>query len=168
MNILNILSIPRIEVYIVPPHKFLVEYQQQLLPDWKIAVASVILVLQQTTVSLKKDNESTKLEKERCRDRFIHWGCQLIATLRQQGNHGELFDPATGYPWLTHRGMLAFDDNAAVSTLLHFPLDNYQNCSLIQHPIWKNNIYPGTIVSSAPPKIAESWCEKQLDYWYQR
>lgn len=161
-----ILSSPGIEVYITFPHQFLVTHQQKLLPDWNLPVASLILLLQQSTISLHECNEATRLEKQRCRERFIEWGTNQVATLGKQGYRGELFDPRTGYPWFGQPGSLSFDDNAVVSTLLHFPLQYYQNCSLLRHPLWKNNLYPATIVTSAPPEIAGLWSKKQLINWY--
>lgn len=151
-----------IQICIAPPHQFLLKYQQQLLPAWDTPVVTVILCLQQSAISLEESNHEVTQQKEQLRIKFIHWGCNLVHALQAQGYRSDLFDPRNGYPWFSSPGKLTFDDSAAVHALLHFPLKKSQNCSLIEHPTWKHNIYPGTVVTDAPPTVAKLWSEKGL------
>ena len=150
------------EIYIVSPHQFFKEHQQQLLPDWNISVVSIVLWLQQSRLSLKEFNLKVTKEKNRLRANFIRLGCDTIFALIDRGYRSDLFDPRDGYPLLSGRGKLTFDDNAAVNTLLHYPVLDYKNCSLIEHPTWGNNVYPATIVTVATPKVIESIIAQNL------
>ena len=137
-----------IQVCIAVPHKFIVDRQQQLLPDWNVAISYLILILQQS-VSLEENSEVVAKEKDRLRAKFISAGCSLILELEDRGYRSDLFDPRTGYPLLTRSG-LALDDNAVVKAILNYPVTSSGQCCLITHPVWGNNVYPSTIATSAP------------------
>ena len=145
----------RVEVYIASPHQFLKEHQQELLPDWKVEVVSAILFLQRSQISLRECSAEVAQEKDCLRANFIRYGCQIVFALQDLGYRSDLFDPRYGYPLLSRQGNITFDDNAAVKALLHYSVSSYKNCSLIEHPNWGNNIYPGTIVTQAKHHIVE-------------
>lgn len=144
-----------IQVCIASPHQFVLNYQQQLLPDWNVAVSYLIIVLQQSVVSLEEQSDRVALEKDRLRAMFIRFGSSLICELQNLGYQGDLFDPRTGYPLLARRG-LALDDNAVVKNILNYPVTSKGKCSLLTHPVWKNNVYPSTIATSAPLEAIEN------------
>ncbi len=145
-----------IQVCIASPHQFILDRQYQLLPDWNIAVSYLILVLQRSFVALDTSSDRVIREKNRLRANFIDFGCSLILALQEQGYQSDLFDPRTGYPLLTSPG-ITFDDNAVVKAILNYPAISYQHCSLLIHPAWGNNVYPSTIVTSAPLKIINNF-----------
>ena len=144
-----------VNVCVISPHEFLIKHQPQLLPDWKTKVSYLILVLQQSSLSLKRSTPQVALEKNRLRAEFMRMGCTLIFALQDLGYESDLFDPRTGYPLIAELGM-AFDDNAAVKTLLNYPVVAHEQCSLITHPVWGHNVYPGTIVTAANLEQIES------------
>lgn len=149
-----------IQVCIAPPHQFAIDHQQQFLPDWDLPLNQVILVLQQSSISLKETTAEVGLEKNRLRAKFIRFGSNLIFALQDRGFKSDLFDPRTGYPLLASPG-IPWDDNAVAKALLNYPVRSYQNCSLLTHPVWKNNVYPATIVTSAAQSIVEL-CLRQI------
>jgi hypothetical protein len=166
-------SLPNLRTFLTPtgkevqiclalPHQFILQHQQQLLPDWNVPISHLILLLQQSAISLGECNPNVAAEKNNLRANFISFGCNLIFALQAQGHQGDLFDPATGYPLYTSQGKLTLDDNAVVKALLNYPVARYQNCSLLTHPIWGDHVYPGTIAVSAPQKLIEFLLEQEI------
>ena len=155
LNLLNPSSGKAVDVCVASPHQFAIEHQQQLLPGWETSLSYLILVLQQSAISLQESTIEVAVEKERLRVEFICFGCNLIFTLRDRGYSSDLFDPRTGYPLLAPPDM-TWDDNAAVKALLNYPVVNHQQCSLITHPIWEHYVYPSTIVTTAPQALLTS------------
>lgn len=145
-----------VQVYIAAPHQFVIDHQQELLADWNLSPANLILFLQRSSISLKESSLEVAQEKDILRQDFIRFGCNLIFALQDRGYKSDLFDPRTGYPLLTRPGALRLDDNAVVKALLNYPVISYKSCSLIVHPLWGNYVYPSTIVSSAPHSLIES------------
>jgi hypothetical protein len=144
-----------IQVCITPPHQFIVDHQQELLPDWNVSVAHLILFLQQSSISLQESNTRVAQEKDSLRLEFIRFAGELVYALQDQGYKSDLFDPLTGYPVYTQIGRLTLDDNAVVKTWLNYSVVDYQNCSLLLHPLWNHNVYPSTMVTSAPLNLVE-------------
>lgn len=140
-----------VQICIASPHQFVLDRQQELLPDWNVAISYLILILQQSVVSLDSQSERVATEKDFLRAKFISIGSSLISKLQNLGYQSELFDPRTGYPLLT-RSRLALDDNAVVRAILNYPVTSSGQCCLITHPVWKTNVYPSTIATSAPKK----------------
>ncbi len=149
-----------IQVCVSPPHQFALNQQQRLLPSWDVSISYLILVLQQSSISLKESTSKVAQEKDQLRANFLRFGCDLIFALQDHKYQSDLFDPRTGYP-LFARSRMTWDDNAVVNALLNYPVISYQQCSLLSHPVWKHNVYPSTIVTSAPLNIVES-CTKQI------
>ena len=150
----------RLQVCVSPPHQFALRQQQQFLPSWDVPISYLILVLQQSSISLKESTSKVAQEKDHLRANFLHFGCDLIFALQDRKYQSDLFDPRTGYP-LFARSKMTWDDNAVVNALLNYPVISYQQCSLLFHPVWKHNVYPSTIITSAPLDIVES-CTKQI------
>ena len=140
-----------IQIAIAVPHQYVLDRQQQLLPDWNVAISYLILILQQSVVSLEEKSDRVEREKDRLRAKFISVGCSLILELQNRGYQSDLFDPRTGYPRST-RSELALDDNAVVKAILNYPVTRSGQCCLITHPIWGNNLYPSTIATCAPKR----------------
>lgn len=149
-----------VQVCVASPHKFVLNHQQQLLPGWNKPIANLILLLQQSSISLKKSNLEVAREKDTLRAEFIRFGCRVIFGLQAQGYMSDLFDPRTGHPLLAPQGKLTLNDNAVVKALLNYSVDSYQNCSLLTHPEWGNKVYPSTIATVADQKQTQSWLKK--------
>lgn len=162
-------SLPTIETYqtttgeiqicVAPPHQFFVEHQQLLL-DWDLPVSYSILVLQQSSISLKAISDRTNLEKDCLRAQFLRFGCSLIFSLQDLDYQSDLFDPRTGYPLLAPQG-IPCDDNAVAKAILNYKIVREGSCSLLIHPVWQYRVYPSTIVTSAPQNAIES-CIKEI------
>ncbi|NJK55728.1 MAG: methylmalonic aciduria and homocystinuria type D protein [Pleurocapsa sp. SU_5_0] len=161
LNILNPSSKKEVDVCVASPHQFAIEHQQQFLPAWSTPLSYLILVLQQSSISLKESTIEVAAEKERLRAEFISFGCSLIFALQDRGYSSDLFDPRTGYPLLASQDM-TWDDNAAVKALLNYPVVNYQQCSLITHPIWQDHVYPSTIATTAPQVLVASGLKQAI------
>lgn len=137
-----------IDVCITSPHRFFIEHQQELLPGWH-SVSYLIIVLQQSAMSLEQSTTEVAAEKNRLRNKFLGFGRSLISRLKERGFDSDLFDPLSGYPLFNTPG-IALDDNAVVRALLNYPLISYQQCSLIAHPEWQHCVYPATVATNAP------------------
>ncbi|MFM2312319.1 MAG: hypothetical protein RLZZ04_1595 [Cyanobacteriota bacterium] len=159
INIFNPSSAREVDIAIASPHQFAIEHQRQLLPGWDNPLSYLILVLQQSSLSLQASTGAVAKEKERLRAEFIRFASGLIFALQDQGYSSDLFDPRTGYPLLAS-GDMAWDDNAAVKAILNYPLVSYQQCSLITHPIWEHHVYPATVTTTATLPTVEL-CLKQ-------
>lgn len=152
------------EIFIAIPHQFAKEQQNLFLPSWDRTLSYLILVLQRSSIPLVTTTPQVTLEKDRLRANFISFGRDLISALQSQQYLSDLFDPRTGYPLLSNSSLI-WDDNAAVKALLNYPVISWQNCSLLQHPVWGNNVYPATIATSAPQATIES-CLDQISTAY--
>ena len=149
-----------VEVCFASPSQFILQHQSELLPGWQTSIDLIVLFLQESNLSFKGSSREIIAEKDRLRANFLRFGTSLIFTLQDRGYQSDLFDPRTGYPWLTQPG-ITLDDNAVVKALLDYPAINYKNCSLLNHPLWGDRIYPATIVTAAPRNIVEP-LSKQL------
>ncbi len=153
-------SAQEVQICIAPPHQFVLNQRQQLLPDWNVAISYLILILQHSSISLQESSQKVAQEKDRLRIKFIRFGSSLVLALQKQGYQSDLFDPRTGYPLFAPPG-ITFDDNAVVKAILNYPVSSHRQCSLLIHPVWGNQVYPSTIVTSAPSSILDS-CLRQI------
>lgn len=138
-----------IEIFITTPHQFAREQQNLFFPSWDQALSYLILVLQRSSLPLSRTTPQVALEKNRLRANFISFGRDVITSLQSQQYLSDLFDPVTGHPLLSNSD-LVWDDNATVQALLNYPVISWQNCCLLQHPVWNHDVYPATIATSAP------------------
>ena len=145
-----------------PPSPFLHAHLTQLLPDWSLPAASVLLILQKRqSASLERTGE-TEIDKDRLRQQFIKLGCNIARTLDQMGHQVDLFDPRTGWPLLSSPGKRQLDDVAVVCALLGYAISHKGRCATLVHPIWGQAVYPATLLSSAPPTVVKSVSDAYL------
>ena len=149
-----------IEICFASPSPFILQHQSELLLGWQTPI-ELVLFLQESNISFKGYSQEIVAEKDRLRANFLRFGANLIFALQDRGYKSDLFDPRTGYPWLTQQGKITLDDNAVVKALLEYSATNYNNCSLLNHPIWGDCIYPATIATVAPQNVVEP-LSKQL------
>ncbi|WP_036485986.1 methylmalonic aciduria and homocystinuria type D protein [Myxosarcina sp. GI1] len=138
-----------VEIYLDRPSQFIIDNQKQLLPTWDKPVTQVILVLQQSRLSLEHNTEAVAREKDRLREQFFRFGCSLVFGLRDRNLLSDLCDPRSGYPVISREGEITLSDAALVKALLGFEVIDYNDCSLIIHPQWGSAMYPSTILTSA-------------------
>ena len=151
--------IEKIDISIHSPTPFVTNQQKLILPDWHLPIAGVIIVLQQARFSLTDRKDYVNQEKDRLRDKFIHFGLEIVSALGDRGFLSDLIDPRTGYPLLSHPGEIAHDDVAVVKALLGFPV-MIGNCSTLIHPNWGAAVYPSIVISSALPSDIQTILEK--------
>jgi hypothetical protein len=96
----------------------------------------------------------TEKEKEKLREKFMRFGCDVAFNLRDRGYLTDLIDPRTGYPLLSHSGVFPHDDTAVAQALLKYPaIEN--KCHVLVHPDWGTAVYPSVMLSEAPPDMIE-------------
>ncbi|MEN9565109.1 MAG: hypothetical protein RLZZ69_305, partial [Cyanobacteriota bacterium] len=54
LNIFNSSSGKAVDICVASPHQFALKHQQQLLPGWKTPISYLVLVLQQSAISLQE------------------------------------------------------------------------------------------------------------------
>ncbi|MEL6441358.1 MAG: methylmalonic aciduria and homocystinuria type D protein [Cyanobacteria bacterium J06621_8] len=148
------------EIWISPPHQFAREHQNHWFPGWDHPLANLVIVLQESAVSFSNNTIQVTQEKDRRRGKFLSFSFDLVSALQTEDYLGDLFDPRTGFPIFSSSKMV-WDDNAAIKALLNYPVITWQNCSLVQHPVWKSKVYPGTVATSAPQTVIKS-CLAQI------
>jgi Methylmalonic aciduria and homocystinuria type D protein len=145
-----------VQISIHPPSQYICTNREQIFPDWKQQpFLWVVIVLQQSRYQLVKSTPEIEKEKERLRERFMRFGCDLAFSLRDRGYLADLIDPCTGYPLLSHSGVIPHNDTAVVKALLKYPVIKNKCCVLV-HPTWGTAVYPSIFISEAPPIIIES------------
>ncbi len=145
-----------VQISIHSPSQYICANCEQILPDWKHQPCLwVVIVLQQSRYQLLKSTTETETEKERLREKFMRFGCDLAFKLRDGGYLTDLIDPRTGYPLLSRPGAIPHNDTAVVKDLLNYPRIKNKCCVLI-HPLWGAAVYPSILISVAPPIIIET------------
>ncbi|MBH8574586.1 methylmalonic aciduria and homocystinuria type D protein [Nostocaceae cyanobacterium CENA369] len=145
-----------VQISIHPPSQYICANRERILPDWKQqAFLWVAIVLQQSQYQLVECTAEVEIEKERLREKFMRFGCDLAFNLRDRGYLSDIIDPRTGYPLLSHPGAIPHNDTAVVKALLKYPVIKNKCCVLV-HPVWGTAVYPSILMSEAPPFIIES------------
>ncbi|BAY48950.1 hypothetical protein SAMD00079811_65790 [Scytonema sp. HK-05] len=144
-----------VQISIHSPSQYICANREQILPDWKKQVSLwVVIVLQQSGYELVESTPEIETEKERLREKFMRFGCDVAFNLRDRNYLTDVIDPRTGYPLLSRPGKILHDDTAAVKALLRYPV--IQNkCRVLIHPSWGMAVYPGILISQAPPFLIE-------------
>ncbi len=147
-----------LELYICQPTPFVQDNLEQMLPDWTLPSAWVVIVLQKAQYSLYSCSHQVEQEKQRLRERFMRFGVDIIFDLKEQGYLADLIDPRNGKPLLSHPGVMSHDDVKVVSRLLGFNTE-HGNCPCIYHPQWGDAVYPSIILSSGSPQTIQTTVE---------
>lgn len=145
-----------VQISIHTPSQYICANCERILPDWQQQpFLWVVVVLQQAQYPLEEKTAQAEIEKERLREKFMRFGCDLAFNLRDRGYLTDLIDPRTGYPLLSHPGAVPHDDTAVVKALLDYPVIKNKCCVLV-HPDWGTAVYPSVLISEAPPDIIQS------------
>jgi hypothetical protein len=136
------------EIYIKPPSKFILNYWQQLLPQWIKVPQTVILILLPSQYSLDTSTEIIELEKNRLLLQFMIIAKSIKILCEEQGLLSEIISPKDGFPLNSLPGKMNFDLVAITHELLGF--DFYQTsagCKVLYHPQWGSAMYTSMIIS---------------------
>lgn len=145
-----------VQISIHSPSQYICANRERILPDWKNQrFVWVMIVLQQSQYELVESTPEIETEKERLREKFMRFGCDVAFNLRDCGYLTDLIDPRTGYPLLSRPGRIPHDDTAVVKALLGYPIIQNQ-CRVLVHPSWGKAVYPSILISVAPPILSES------------
>ncbi|MBW4563694.1 MAG: methylmalonic aciduria and homocystinuria type D protein [Mojavia pulchra JT2-VF2] len=145
-----------VQISIHSPSQYICANCERILPDWKQqSFLWVVIVLQQSRYQLLESTAEVEREKERLREKFMRFGCDLAFNLRDRGYLTDLIDPRTGFPLLSHSGVIPHDDTAVVKALLNYPVIQDKCCVLV-HPNWGTAVYPSILISEASPILIES------------
>ncbi|MBO3461839.1 methylmalonic aciduria and homocystinuria type D protein [Aetokthonos hydrillicola Thurmond2011] len=144
-----------VQISIHPPSQYICANCERVLPDWKNQLSFwVVIVLQQSQHELVESTPEIETEKQRLREKFMRFGCDVAFNMRDRGYLTDLIDPRTGYPLLSRIGSIPHDDIAVVKALLNYPV--MQNkCRVLIHPDWGMAVYPSILMSAASPIIIE-------------
>lgn len=150
-----------VQISIHAPSQYICANCERILPDWKEQpFLWVVIVLQQSRYQLMESTAEIETEKEHLRENFMRFGCELAFNLRDRGYLTDLIDPRTGYPLLSHPGVIPHNDTAVVKALLNYPVVK-NKCSVLVHPTWGTAVYPSVLISEAPPIMIE-WVTKGI------
>ncbi len=132
------------EVYYKYPTQFILDNWPKLLPTWSVSPQRVVIILLKSQFALDIENEMIQKEKERLLDEFY----KLSKVFIEQGIATEIISPPDGTPQYSMQGELTFDVVAVVHQLLGFDFsDTPKGCKVLKHPIWKEAVYPGLLLS---------------------
>ncbi len=150
-----------IEIYIKKPSDFIINNISQLLPNWKIHPASIIIVLFYCQIPIKTVNQGVETEKKRLKQEFLQFANSLRVILQKEKCLIEIIDPQEGKPINTNQGAINFDIVATIHQLLGFSFENTnEGCKILNHPTQKNAIYPTILLSNRCPKTINSILQK--------
>ena len=77
---------------------------------------------------------------------FIQFGNDFVSACYKNGCiWADFTDPVDGLPVCGQRGNSIYPDVEGIVRLLKYPSIQSGNCSVIYHPRWQTNIYPGTL-----------------------
>jgi hypothetical protein len=77
---------------------------------------------------------------------FLQFGKDFVAACYEHGCvWADFTDPVDGLPVCGQRGNSIYPDVEGIVRLLKYPSIQSGSCSVIYHPRWQTNIYPGTL-----------------------
>ncbi|MDY6937693.1 MAG: methylmalonic aciduria and homocystinuria type D protein [Cyanobacteriota bacterium] len=138
-----------LELWLGVPSPFVARHQAQIVPNWQVSIASILIILQRSHVPLIQKNPEVEREKDRLRAQFLILAEAILPRLHAGGFAADAIDPKSGYPLISRPGSVRHDDvTAAIATLGFARLPG--DCAAIVHPSWGSAVYPGILLSSAP------------------
>jgi hypothetical protein len=149
-----------IQISIHSPSEYICTNRERIFPDWKNKPMWVTIILAQARYEMLDNSDVVEAEKQVLREQFIRYGFDVAFNLRDSGYFTDLVDPRTGYPILSRPGEFPHDDTAVVKALLGYPIIK-NKCRVVLHPSWGTAVYPGTLISEAPPVMIE-WMLKSV------
>ena len=141
-----------LDVYIkslenIEQSEYIIEHQQELLPDWQEVPRTIIFLFFQCQLPLDGTNLQTEQgEKDRLLIEFYDLGSKFYALSQSKKILSEVICPKDGSPLYSSKGR----DNFNISAIVTRHLPSFQSldygCGLI-HPDWGRCVYPSMILS---------------------
>ena len=149
------------EIYVRSPTQFILENYTALLPEWKIAPQTVVIVLLASKMSLLSINRQVQLEKQRLKQEFFQLGHTIQSTCQSPEQLIAIIDPQDGRPIQSPLGQITVDVVAVVHQLLKFRVqETGAGCTILSHPIRKTAIYPSLLLSDIDSRAMYSSLQK--------
>ncbi len=146
-----------IEMYIKKPSDFIINNISELLPNWKIHPASIIVVLFYSQIPIKIVSQEVEKEKQRLKQEFLQFANKLTLILQKEKCLIEIIDPQDGKPLNTNPGTINFDIVATIYQLLGLSFQSTnEGCKVLNHPTQNTAIYPTILVSDRKPQEINS------------
>ncbi len=150
-----------VQISIHSPSKYICTNHERILPDWRNPSSMwVVIVLMRSRYELVESNAVIESEKQILRERFMRFGFDVAFNLRDMGYMADIIDPRTGYPLLSRPGQIPHNDTAVIEALLNYPVIK-NKCRVLVHPEWGASVYPGILLSEAPPILIE-WMSRSV------
>lgn len=118
----------------------------------KINNILIIPTFQHSRMNLLNNNIEIQEEKDKLLQNFLNWGCKLIEGLKNLNEWGDLIDPSSGYPFYCERGGFSCNDLEMIQSVLPYSIQQVGNCTVLEHPKWKTNVYPAIIFTTSSIK----------------
>ena len=149
------------EIYVRSPTQFILENYTALLPEWKIAPQTVVIVLLASKMSLLSINRQVQREKQRLKQEFFQVGHTIQSTCQSPEQLIAIIDPQNGRPVQSPLDQITVDVVAVVHQLLKFQVKKTsEGCKILNHPIRKTAIYPSLLLSSVNSREMYSLLQK--------
>lgn len=130
-------------------NEYIIDYSQELLPDWKDIPKTIIFLFFRCKCQLNGSNLlEEQLEKDRLLLKFNRLGNRFYHFSKKQGILTEIICPKTGFPQYSTKGSQIFITQQLVKRYLPSFQIKSGECGLI-HPLWNQAVYPCIIISSA-------------------
>jgi hypothetical protein len=130
-------------------NEYIIEYSQELLPDWQSIPKTVIFLFFKSKLPLNGSNLSAEnLEKDRLLLQFNRLGKKFYSLSKNHDILTEIICPKTGFPQYSTKGNQIFITQQLVKRYLPLFQVKSGECGLI-HPSWSQAVYPCLIISSA-------------------
>ncbi|MEA5572767.1 methylmalonic aciduria and homocystinuria type D protein [Calothrix sp. UHCC 0171] len=150
-----------VQISIHSPSEYICTNRERILPDWRNSTPMwVVVVLMRSHYDLLESNVLIEAEKQVLRERFMRFGLDVAFNLRDMGYMADIIDPRTGYPLLSRPGQVPHNDTAVIEALLNYSIIK-NKCRVLVHPQWGTCVYPGILLSEAPPIVTE-WILKDI------
>jgi hypothetical protein len=141
------------EIYFKSPTPFLVANRKRLLPDWTILPQSMAIIFLKSQLPLDQKTAQVEQEKEQLLSKIFRFGERFKKVSNQKGFFGEVISPQDGKPQYSKPGELSFDlvaiANSALGLSFH---ETAKGCKMLEHPRWKNSVYPGLLIAEISPQ----------------
>ena len=81
-------------------------------------------------------------------------GKNICDRIRAHGYWADFIDPCSGLPMLTQNCNKVYSEVDGMQCLLNYKAYSAGFCKILTHPVWGSSVYPATIFTHCPTKLA--------------